>query len=211
MSVSAAEQLALVMEHVRHGIVIYDRDERILLINQYVSRIFGLSDSAVTAGSSLADYLHHVGNAVGWSNVRKAAILDNHRQWAREGVRRQFDHHFDDGHVLEITYHPQPDLGAVLTFVDVTHERDLTRVIRRRDDLNRETVAMLERVGRISANTRLVALNASIEAARLGAQGRGFAVVAEEVRNLSVETSDVLVEISRINAASLDLAEDKDR
>ncbi|GAA3270128.1 hypothetical protein GCM10020258_43550 [Sphingomonas yabuuchiae] len=85
MSVSAAEQLALVMEHVRHGIVIYDRDERILLINQYVSRIFGLSDSAVTAGSSLADYLHHVGNAVGWSDVRKATILDNHRQWAREG------------------------------------------------------------------------------------------------------------------------------
>ncbi|GAA3270123.1 hypothetical protein GCM10020258_43540 [Sphingomonas yabuuchiae] len=113
--------------------------------------------------------------------------------------------------MLEITYHPQPDLGAVLTFVDVTHERDLTRVIRRRNDLNRETVAMLERVGRISANTRLVALNASIEAARLGAQGRGFAVVAEEVRNLSVETSDVLVEISRINAASLELAEDKDR
>lgn len=205
MSVSAAEQLALVMEHVRHGIVIYDRDEKILLINHYVSRIFGLSDNAVTKGSSLADYLHHVGNAVGWSDVRKVAILDNHRQWAREGVRRQFDHYFDDGHVLEITYHPQPDAGAVLTFVDVTHERDLTRVIRQRDDLNRETVAMLERVGRISANTRLVALNASIEAARLGDQGRGFAVVAEEVRNLSIETSDVLVEISRINAASLDL------
>ncbi len=70
-------------------------------------------------------------------------------------------------------------------------------MIRQRDDLNRETVAMLERVGRISANTRLVALNASIEAARLGDQGRGFAVVAEEVRNLSIETSDVLVEISR--------------
>lgn len=205
MSVSAAEQLALVMEHVRHGIVIYDRDEKILLINHYVSRIFGLSDNAVTKGSSLADYLHHVGNAVGWSDVRKVAILDNHRQWAREGVRRQFDHYFDDGHVLEITYHPQPDAGAVLTFVDVTHERDLTRVIRQRDDLNRETVAMPERVGRISANTRLVALNASIEAARLGDQGRGFAVVAEEVRNLSIETSDVLVEISRINAASLDL------
>ncbi|MFN3775395.1 PAS-domain containing protein [Sphingomonas parapaucimobilis] len=211
MSVSAAEQLALVMEHVRHGIVIYDRDERIILINHYVGRMFGLPDSAVARGSSLADYLHHVGNAVGWSDVRKAAILDNHRQWAREGARRQFDHHFDDGHVLEITYHPQPDHGAVLTFVDVTHERDLTRVIRQRDDLNRETVAMLERVGRISANTRLVALNASIEAARLGDQGRGFAVVAEEVRNLSIETSDVLVEISRINAASLELADDRDR
>jgi hypothetical protein len=32
VSVNAAEQLALVMQHVRHGIVIYDRDERIFLI-----------------------------------------------------------------------------------------------------------------------------------------------------------------------------------
>jgi hypothetical protein len=143
---------------------------------------------------------------VGWHEDRKKVILDNHRQWAREGARRHFDHHFDDGKVLEITYHPQPDGGAVLTFVDVTHERNLKRVNERRDDLTRQTAAMLERVGRIAANTRLVALNASIEAARLGGEGLGFAVVAQEVRDLSVETSDALVEISRINQSSLHIA-----
>lgn len=206
MSLDAAEQLALVMDHIRHGIVIYGRNEQIVLINQYVSRMFGLCEQAVTAGSSLADYIDRMGDVVGWSSDRKATILGNHRQWAREGVRRQFDHHFDDGKVLEITYHPQPDGGAVLTFVDITHERNLQRVGERRDDLTRQTAAMLERIGRISANTRLVALNASIEAARLGSEGRGFAVVAAEVRDLSIETSDVLVEISRINQASLHIA-----
>lgn len=203
---NAAEQLTLVMEHVRHGMVIYDRDEQIVLINPYVSRLFGLADNAVTAGSTLADYIDRIGSVVGWCRDRKAGILENHRRWAQAGVRRQFDHHFDDGNVLEITYHPQPDGGAVLTFVDVTHERNLKSANERRDDVTRQTAAMLKRVERLSANTRLVALNASIEAARLGNDGRGFAVVAQEVRDLSVETSDVLVEISRINQASLPIA-----
>ncbi|WP_322963690.1 PAS-domain containing protein [Sphingomonas fuzhouensis] len=205
MSVNAAEQLALVMQYVRHGIVIYDGDERIGLINSYVSRMFGTAEDTITQGSTLAAYLDCIGDAVGWSRERKAGILENHRLWAREGVRRQFDHHFDDGKVLEITYHPQPDGGAVLTFFDVTDQRNLQRISERREDLTRQAEAVLERVGRISANTRMVALNASIEAARLGAEGRGFAVVAAEVRDLSLETSDALVEISRINEASLDL------
>lgn len=196
-------QIELVMANIRHGMVVYDRSETIQLINPRVSEIFGFAETLVTVGSSLVDYLRCVGATVGWSNERTAHVIDNHRSWSRERAPKRFDHHFDDGKIFEVTFSPADEGASVLTFVDVTHARDLERVSKRRAMLTTQAGTMLERVASISAHNRIVALNASIEAARMGSEGRSFAVVADEVRNLSYQMSEVLSDIRQIIDASL--------
>lgn len=53
-----------------------------------------------------------------------------------------------------------------------------------------ETAKIIDSVKDISKQTQILGINASIEAARVGAEGRGFAVVASEIQRLAITTQE---------------------
>lgn len=78
-----------------------------------------------------------------------------------------------------------------------THSRETIGLSQQFIEQSRKINQIFEVIQSIVAQTKMIALNASIEAASAGSAGRRFSVIATEVRTLADESTELLSEIAR--------------
>ncbi|APM40736.1 PocR ligand-binding domain-containing protein [Clostridium kluyveri] len=74
-------------------------------------------------------------------------------------------------------------------------------------DISSEINSILDGIKSIADQTKMLGLNAAIEAARAGDSGRGFGVVATEIRKLSQNSKDTAMKISELTKKIQDSVE----
>ncbi|MDH5718110.1 MAG: methyl-accepting chemotaxis protein [Spirochaetia bacterium] len=161
-------------------------------VNQY-----NALESAATALKILTDSIENIANALyeqtGASEKTKEAFTSFHTS-----TKDLFKN------ISAVNDQSMKTLGKAYMGSDVI-EQNASSIANIRQSAEKIS-EIIEVINGISEKTNLLALNASIEAARAGAHGKGFAVVADEVAKLAEKSSVSAKQVSELIVTNLDAA-----
>jgi diguanylate cyclase (GGDEF)-like protein len=121
--------LSTALDNMSNGLVYFDRAGRAQLFNQRFGEIFGIEIARLRVGLTPDGVIEAIGDVKGWNAERRALARSRVGDWMRAADFTTFDYPMDDGRIMEVEIRPVPSGGSVLTFDDVTKDRQAQRRI----------------------------------------------------------------------------------
>jgi diguanylate cyclase (GGDEF)-like protein len=157
--------LQLTLDNIAHGLVMVDRDLRLIICNKRYAEIYGLPPELIRPGTPLRSIVEHRGangsglrdpDFVEW-RLREAARADSFREVTA----------LSDGRMITITHEPVPGLGSLAIHQDVTAEKTIeASLIAKTEELERANMRfdaalnnMTQGLSMYDAEHRLVVAN----------------------------------------------------
>ena len=125
-------------------------------------RVFALVDAAIERGEpwDMVYRMKHATGGIAWIRERGCAV-------------------YEDGELSHLQ-------GLVVSAdAEVATRADLEQVLSDTQTANTEIISLTKKITGSNRQLTMLAINARIEAARLGDDGRGFTIVAEEMKRLA--------------------------
>ncbi len=121
-----ARQSALLQEiidNMPQGIALYDRDLRLVALNNATQAMFRLPASLTEPGTAYRDLVAHMAERGDTGEGDKATVIDQRLAEARAADPTPQERVLHDGTVLEIRRKAMPDGGLLNTYTDVTERK----------------------------------------------------------------------------------------
>lgn len=118
------EVLMTALNTMSNGLLMLTPGHEVKLFNNRLIELLNLEPGDLVQGMPLRDYVMVVGLRNGWDADRKARVYHNHRRWLHDNQSVTLEHHFDENHVLSVSFRPLPDRGGVLSLHDISVERN---------------------------------------------------------------------------------------
>ncbi|MCC7427188.1 MAG: PAS-domain containing protein [Alphaproteobacteria bacterium] len=211
------EVLDAMLANIRHGICLFDFDRRVVAFNRMAEEMLGRAPGTLRRGvtqASLIEELRDRGefgaDPKGEDYARGILTDDRSKPRTHQRVRR-------NGQVVEVRSDPVPNIGFVVTYTDITEQKRIETELRKaKEEAEAASRAKSQFLATMSHELRtplnaVIGFSNAIE--RDVSSGRGDPQHAEFARTINesgrhlLAVIDDILDVSRIEAGRVDLAE----
>jgi len=186
----------------------HDMTERQQLANDFESNIGSVVSEIMDFGSRMQEASESLSAMAEQSSVQAEAVSSSAHEASSNVVTVASASEELSASIAEITRQVREAVGISHQAVDEANKTN--EIVGSLSSASEQIGEVIRVITDIAEKTNLLALNASIEAARAGDAGRGFAVVAGEVKELANQTArateQISEQISHIQGQSTDAA-----